>query len=257
MSPQPGPIQGSSANRRLHERLSVDFHVHLCWQDPQGNQVLRARAVDISKFGLLVEAERPITPGTSISVQTNSITLGTACVRHCTPKGLNYRIGLHMPDRMAGDFQVRRAAVGATEGLTSRRDLADRPPAGPPAAQIKSAAGHGSPPVNELRPAPGQPRLNFAFAAPQAIQSPSMSLKLYTVTLDLLSPGDYGPLKSRLRSLGAHQILANQWALRSTYTAAQLKEIFRAFTDSQDRIVVTEVGGECASRRALVDIGSL
>lgn len=101
-----------AADRRLHERLSVNFQVYLCWQDRQENQVLRARAVDISKFGLLVEGERPIAPGTSISVQTNSTPLGTACVRHCTPKGLKYRIGLHMPDRLAGDFQIRRAACG-------------------------------------------------------------------------------------------------------------------------------------------------
>jgi hypothetical protein len=101
MSPQPVPMQAPLANRRLHERLSVTFQVHLCWQDRQGKQVLRARAVDISKFGLLVEAIRPIAPGTTISVQTNSSILGIACVRHCTPKGLKYRIGLHMPDRMA------------------------------------------------------------------------------------------------------------------------------------------------------------
>ncbi|MBZ5594803.1 MAG: PilZ domain-containing protein [Acidobacteriia bacterium] len=116
MSPQSVPIQTPAADRRLHERLSVNFQVHLCWQDRQGNQILRARAVDISKFGLLVEAEKSIAPGTAISVQTNSMTLGTACVRHCTPKGLNYRIGLHMPDRMAGDLQIRRAACGGQTG---------------------------------------------------------------------------------------------------------------------------------------------
>ena len=100
MSPQSVPIQTPVANRRLHERLSVNFQVHLCWQDRHGDQVLRARAVDISRFGLQAEAERPIAPGTAISVQTNSSILGTSCVRHCTPKGSMYRIGLHVPDRM-------------------------------------------------------------------------------------------------------------------------------------------------------------
>jgi|SRR5580658_4798158 hypothetical protein len=88
--------EGKGPGKRLHERLSVERQVHLCW----GNQVLRARTLDISRFGLLVEAERAIAPGTVISVQTNSTMLGKACVRHCTPKGAKYRIGLHLPDRM-------------------------------------------------------------------------------------------------------------------------------------------------------------
>jgi hypothetical protein len=56
--------------------------------------------MDISKFGLLVEAERALEAGAIVSVQTNSAMLGSACVRHCTPNGLKYRIGMHMPDRM-------------------------------------------------------------------------------------------------------------------------------------------------------------
>jgi hypothetical protein len=47
-----------------------------------------------------VEADRAIAPGVVVSVETNSATLGSACVRHCTPAGLKYRIGLHTPDRM-------------------------------------------------------------------------------------------------------------------------------------------------------------
>jgi hypothetical protein len=86
----------NGASKRLQERRSLQRQVHLCW----GNQVLPARAIDISGFGMLVEAERAITPGTVISVQMNSMMLGRACVRHCTPKGMKYRIGLHMPDRM-------------------------------------------------------------------------------------------------------------------------------------------------------------
>ena len=94
---QPGSAtEENSASKRLQERRSVQRQVHLCW----GDQVLPARAIDISGFGMLVEAERAITPGTVISVQMNSMMLGRACVRHCTPKGMKYRVGLHMPDRM-------------------------------------------------------------------------------------------------------------------------------------------------------------
>lgn len=82
-----------------------------------------------------------------------------------------------------------------------------------------------------------------------------MSLKLYLVTCDLLEAGDYGSLKSRLRTLGGRRLLDRQWALRSTYTAAELKEILRQFVAENDRIVVTEVGAEWSSRHALANLG--
>jgi hypothetical protein len=84
-----------------------------------------------------------------------------------------------------------------------------------------------------------------------------VSLKLYIVTCDLLHDGDYASFRSRLRTFEAHQVLANQWALHSTYTAAQLKDILRQFLHDGDRIVVAEVGAERASRRALCNLSDL
>jgi hypothetical protein len=82
-----------------------------------------------------------------------------------------------------------------------------------------------------------------------------MSLKLYLVSCDLRTAGGYESLRERLRSLDARQVMESQWVLRSTYTAGQLKELIRQFLDDGDRILVTEVGGEWASRRALVNLG--
>ncbi|HEY2015612.1 MAG TPA: hypothetical protein VGH38_19040 [Bryobacteraceae bacterium] len=84
-----------------------------------------------------------------------------------------------------------------------------------------------------------------------------MSLKLYLVSCDLLDDGDYSSFQARLRTFEARQVLANQWALHSTHTAAQLKEILRQFLSERDRIVVTEVGAERASRRALCNLSDL
>ena len=84
-----------------------------------------------------------------------------------------------------------------------------------------------------------------------------MSLKLYLVTCELLQPGDYASFRARLRTFESRQVLANQWALRSTHTAAQLKDILRQFLHEGDRIVVTEVGAERASRRALANLAEL
>src|ERR1039458_4696224 len=78
-----------------------------------------------------------------------------------------------------------------------------------------------------------------------------VSLKLYLVSCDLLQDADYASLRARLRTFEARPVLANQWALHSTHTAAQLKNILKDFLHDGDRIVVTEVGAERASRRAL------
>ena len=96
-------------NRRLHERISVDCQVRLCWQDRQGNHVLSAHAMDMSKFGMLVEAERALEAGAVVSVETNTAMLGIACIRHCTPNGLKYRIGMHVPDHRTGLMTCTRA----------------------------------------------------------------------------------------------------------------------------------------------------
>jgi hypothetical protein len=83
----------------------------------------------------------------------------------------------------------------------------------------------------------------------------AMSLKLYLVSCDLMHGEGYASLRERLRSLDARQVLESQWVLRSSYTAAELKEIFRQLMDDRDRIVVTEIGAEWASRRAMVNLG--
>jgi hypothetical protein len=84
-----------------------------------------------------------------------------------------------------------------------------------------------------------------------------VSLKLYLVTCDLLTDGDYASFRERLRTMEARQVLDQQWAMRSTYSAGELKELFRQFIHDRDRITVTEVGVEVASRRALANLGEI
>ena len=121
-APQSDPLPTRSAarneriNRRLHERVSIDYPVRLCWQDRQGNHVLQARAMDLSNFGMLVEAERSLPAGTVVSVETNSVMLGSACVRHCTPNGLKYRIGMHAPDRRHALLKSAKACAAGGGG---------------------------------------------------------------------------------------------------------------------------------------------
>ncbi len=82
-------------------------------------------------------------------------------------------------------------------------------------------------------------------------------MKLYLVTCDLLQQADYASLHERLRTLGARQVLTNQWALRSTYSAAEIKSVLKQLVDNRDRIVVAEIGAEWASRRALSNLAEM
>ncbi|HJT89321.1 MAG TPA: hypothetical protein VJ732_15745 [Bryobacteraceae bacterium] len=84
-----------------------------------------------------------------------------------------------------------------------------------------------------------------------------MSLKLYLVSCDLLHGGDYSSFNARLRTFDATQLLTHQCALHSTYSAVELKEVLRQFLDDRDRIVVTELGAERASRHALGNLAEL
>ena len=121
-APQSAPLQtrvtarNERINRRLHERVSIHCQVRLCWHDRQGNHVLRAQAMDLSNFGMLVEAERALEPGTVVSVETNSVMLGSACVRYCTPNGLKYRIGMHVPDHRRALLSSAKACAAGSCG---------------------------------------------------------------------------------------------------------------------------------------------
>lgn len=60
---------------------------------------IRARAVDLSKSGVLVQSDEPVPLGQVVYLQTpNFIAMGRASIRHCTQKGLKYLAGLYIPD---------------------------------------------------------------------------------------------------------------------------------------------------------------
>jgi len=108
-----------------------------------------------------------------------------------------------------------------------------------------------------------RPREALPVAAPLSV-SPFLrqkrynaTMKLFLVTFNLLDSGDYASLVTRLASMHAVRILENQWAVLSQESARTLKDTLRGLIGEQDRIVVTQVGPEWASRRALANLGDL
>ena len=139
-APQPAvTARNERINRRLHERVPIDSQVRLRWQDRQGNHVLRARAMDLSDFGMLVEAERAIEPGTVVAVEPRGRAAipafwHTACfwgALHLvprTPRGtetgaLPLRPRDLTPWRRNGCFQPRYRQPGPFASPAARRGL--------------------------------------------------------------------------------------------------------------------------------------
>jgi hypothetical protein len=73
-------------------------------------------------------------------------------------------------------------------------------------------------------------------------------MKAYTIGYDLDKPGqNYEKLIARLKQHGAVRILLSQWALQTTWSAVQLRDDLRTYTDSNDRILVAGLTAEWAS----------
>ena len=90
----------------------------------------------------------------------------------------------------------------------------------------------------------------FSFSSPKLENLSRVSKAVF----GLMRPdheGDYRSFQERLRTLDTRQLLCSQWALRTTYTASELKKILKASIHLGDRILVSEVGAEWTSRRAL------
>jgi hypothetical protein len=98
-SPQSGAAR-KRTNRRFHQRIAVNTQLFLCCDDRKGGRRrIRAHAVDVSKSGILIQAEEAVTAGTVVYLQNADFhAVGRASVRHCTQKGLKYSIGLYVPD---------------------------------------------------------------------------------------------------------------------------------------------------------------
>ena len=73
-------------------------------------------------------------------------------------------------------------------------------------------------------------------------------MKAYLISYDLDKPGQsYERVIARLKQHGAVRVLLSQWALRTTWSAVQLRDDLQANgIDASDRLLVTELSGEWA-----------
>lgn len=87
------------AEHRSAKRLPVDYRFSIYSNEQTGQRYIPARGVNMSRSGALVEAEEPVSIGSTVAVKINKLGLmGSASVRHCTIKSGRFRIGLHFPN---------------------------------------------------------------------------------------------------------------------------------------------------------------
>ena len=105
-APSDSTQPAKAKSRRRDQRVPRDSQLVLCYLDRQGAQRrFRARAVDVSKTGILIQTEESVPEGSIVFLQTASfMALGKASVRHVTQKGMKYRIGLYVPDPLPRDI---------------------------------------------------------------------------------------------------------------------------------------------------------
>jgi hypothetical protein len=82
-------------------------------------------------------------------------------------------------------------------------------------------------------------------------------MPLFTISYDLNKPGqNYQPLYDELARIGAKRVLLSDWIVRTESTVITLRDHFRQFIDSNDRLLVVQVE-TWASWKAMVDINSV
>jgi len=90
---------------RVCERVPMRCSVSIFRRNDTGRiKGISARVLDISSSGALIRAWQPIRIDSYIRIRGNELLTGMAQVRHCTRKGLGFRIGLEFTTALPKRF---------------------------------------------------------------------------------------------------------------------------------------------------------
>ena len=85
----------------------------------------------------------------------------------------------------------------------------------------------------------------------------SMQKKLYVLVCQSFGHRSYPEFDQKLQELKAVPLMHSIWAVRTALAAPELKRLLRPTLDDSDRILIVEVAGSWASRRALNNLGEM
>jgi hypothetical protein len=71
----------------------------------------------------------------------------------------------------------------------------------------------------------------------------------FMISYDLRKAKDYPTLTENLEKIGAIRVLASVWLLKSEWRAEPIRDWLMKFTDSDDGILVTQIGPDWGSIR--------
>ena len=89
------------------------------------------------------------------------------------------------------------------------------------------------------------------------VRIPPVERKLYVFVCQMVAHHGYPEFDQKLRELKAVPLMHSIWAARTPLTATELKDALRKTLDDSDRILVVEVSGGWASRRAENNLGEM
>jgi len=107
MWPQPNQeitlpsIADNRPSQAVDERLAIGARLQIQWEERKGVQrEICVRALDVTRSVVRVQSEKKIASGTLVFLYTAEfVPIGRALIRDCTPKGMDYSIGIYMPSR--------------------------------------------------------------------------------------------------------------------------------------------------------------
>jgi hypothetical protein len=71
------------------------------------------------------------------------------------------------------------------------------------------------------------------------------------ISYDLRKPGrDYAPLWNEIKRFGGRRVLESLWQFQSEYTSKQIRDHFLRFVDTNDGVLVMNVGDWAGMRLA-------
>jgi hypothetical protein len=81
--------------------------------------------------------------------------------------------------------------------------------------------------------------------------------RIYCIQYDLLQPGrDYQPLIAAIKQLGSSwaKPLESCFAIVTTMTSVQIRDSLATHLDTNDKLLVTQIGSDWASRNLLKEV---
>ena len=91
-----GTMHFANPDRRSDQRRPIGCALRISWRAADGlTRSAHVRGIELSQSGVAIRSNEPFPPGYTLFVELPKYNLvGSGCVRHCTPTGSTYLVGI-------------------------------------------------------------------------------------------------------------------------------------------------------------------